>query len=207
MYLPKVNLGLTISIEPVRNDTLGSDPDAKRKFQMWRANTTTLLLNSQKMDEGDGDRFLETLNEELHKVICESLSPFSKSKYKDLADKVFFIVQNAINLDKMISMQIAEVSWYPDCENDTQHFSQDLMELQRGEKQEQVDDSGNTWLVSAPGMIKRGKSTGEDFDVENILLKMEVFCEPGTMEHTAESHRNAVGSLINRTKDLFGTRK
>lgn len=194
MYLPEVNLGLTISIEPVRNDTLGSDPEAKRKFQIWRANTTNLLLNSEKIDEGDD---LRRLNEPLVKAICQSLSPFSKSKHQDLADVLFFIVQNAIDLDEMISMQLAEVIWYSDCENTSQHFRHDL---QRGEKQ--VDDTENTWLVSAPGMIKRGKSTGEDFDVENILLKMEVFCEPRTMEYTAESHRNPVGSFINRTKEL-----
>lgn len=205
MYLPEVNLGLNFSIEPVGNDTLGSDPEAKRKFQMWRASTTTLLLNSIKMGQGDGDRIHRRFNEELDKVICESLSLFSKSKHKDLADKVFVIVHDAINLDKMISMQLAEVSWYSDCENNSQHFNQDLMELQRGEKQ--VDDTGNTWLVSAPGMIKRGKSTGEDFDVENILLKMEVFCEPRPIEHTAESHRNPVGSFFHRKKDFFGTKE
>lgn len=61
-------------------------------------------------------------------------------------------------------MQLAEVIWFSDCKNNSQHFSQDLMELQRGERQ--VDDTGNMRLVSAPGMIKRGKSTDEDFDME-----------------------------------------
>lgn len=205
MYLPEVNLSLKISIEPVGNDTLGSDPEAKRKFQKWRVNTTTLLLNSNKLNHRDDDRVPKKLSEELDKVISESLSPFSKSKQKDLVDKVFVIVHDALKLDKMISMQLAEVIWNSDCKNDSQHFRQDLMELQRGERQ--VDDTGNTWLVSAPGMIKRGKSTGEDFDVENVLLKMEVFCEPRTIEHTTESPIKAVGSFIHRTKERVGIRK
>lgn len=42
-----------------------------------------------------------------------------------------------------------------------------MMELQRGEKQ--VDDTGNTWIVSAPGMIKRGKFTGDKIDRDAIV--------------------------------------
>lgn len=31
-------------------------------------------------------------------------------------------------------------------------------------------------MAIAPGLKKRGKSTGEDFEVENLLLKMDVSC-------------------------------
>lgn len=48
--------------------------------------------------------------------------------------------------------------------------------------EKQTDDSENLMLVSAPGMIKYGKSTGEDFDVENLLLSMEVVKKPQVWE-------------------------
>lgn len=173
-------------IEPVGDDTLASGIEAKRKFQMWRASTTTLLLDAKKLDQRDDHGTHRGLNEKVESI-CESLRVFSKSKDKELIDQLFRIVNEALNLDKLISKQVAEVIWDSDLGKNSGQFNQDLMELWRGK--EQTGDSGNVWLVSAPGMIKCGKSTGEDFNVENILLKMEVAWEPRTIENTGESHK------------------
>lgn len=162
-------------IEPVGDDTLSSGLEAKRKFQMWRASTTALLLDAKKLDQRDDHEAHRGLNEKVESI-CQSLRPFSKSKYKELIDQLFRIVNEALNLDMLISKQVAEVVWDSDLQRNSGQFNQDSMELWRGKKQ--TGDSGHVWLVSAPGMIKRGKSTGEDFNVENILLKMEVAWEP-----------------------------
>lgn len=172
-------------IEPVKNESLASGLEAKRKFQMWRANTTTLLLDSKELEQRDNHGAPRRLNEKVESI-CESLRLFSKSRDKDLIDQLFRIVNEALNLDKLISKQVAEVIWDSDLHKDSGQFNQGLMEMWRGKKQ--TGDSENVWLVSAPGMIKRGKSTGEDFNVENILLKMEVAWEPN-IEYTGESHK------------------
>lgn len=198
-----MDLDLNIQTEPDENDTLALSHEAKRKFQMWKASTATLLLESETLDESSGHGSHRRPNERsLHDTICKLLSPFSKPKEKDFADQLFGILDEALNLDKLISKQAAEVIWLSD------FSSQDLVELaalQQDEKQ--TVDGGNTWLVSAPGVIKRGKSTGEDFDVEIILLKMKVFQEPENIEQIGESHKKSTGSFMHRAKDLLNTRK
>lgn len=204
LYLPKANLDLKMPIEPEEDNTLASGLEAKRKFQMWKANTTTLLLDSKKLNQGNGREARRKLNENNLQDICKSLGPFSKSKDRELADQIFSIFNEALNLDKLISKQVAEVVWDFDPRKNSGQFNQDLAELNQGERQ--TGDNGNVWLVSAPGMIKRGKSTGEDFDVETILLTRELFQEPKTTEHTGESHRTYLGAIANSAKNLLSPR-
>lgn len=181
---------------PFGDDT---DLEAKRKLQMWRANTTTLLLDSMKSDQANdheshrkwiGNKVLD---------IYELLRPFSKSKRKDLIDQLSHLVDEALDLDKVISKQVAEVSWDFGLQKGSGQSNQDLMELQQSNQQ--TSDGGNVLLVSAPGMIKRGKSTGEDFGVANILLEMEASWEPRTIEHVGGSHKSP--SLIQRAERLW----
>lgn len=178
-------------LEPVGDDTLSSGLEAKRKFQMWRANTTALLLDAKKLDLRKDHGAHQGLNEKVE-GICQSLRPFSKSKDNELIDQLFRIVNEALNLDMLISKQVAEIIWDSDLQRSSGHFDQDSMELWRGEKQ--TDDSENVWLVSVPGMIKRGKSTSKDFNVEYILLKMEVVWKP-------ENHRK---DMIKSSDNLLG---
>ena len=73
------------------------------------------------------------------------------------------------------------------------------MELELGKMQ--PGDSENVMLISAPGMIKRGKSTGEEFDVENILVRMEVSLEPKTSQAPKlppQRDTNMISKLWNR---------
>ncbi len=172
---------------PFGDDT---DLEAKRKFQMWRANTTTLLLDSMKSDQANDHESHRKRIKDKVLDIYELLRPFSKSKGKDLRDQLFHLVDEALDLDKVISKQVAEVIW------DFGQFNQDSMELQQSNQQ--TSDGGNVLLVSAPGMIKRGKSTGEDFGVANILLEMEASWEPRTIEHVGGSHKSP--SFIQRAE-------
>jgi len=42
-------------------------------------------------------------------------------------------------------------------------------------------------LVVAPGLKKRGTSTGEDFEIVNTLLKIEVVCEGSDIDDESRS--------------------
>lgn len=182
---------LKMPLAPFADDT---DFEAKRKFQMWRANKTTLLLDSMKFDQAyDHESHRKWVKEKV-RDIYELLGPFSKSKGKDLKDQLFRLVDEALDLDKVISKQVAEVIWDFGLQKRSGQFNQGLMELQQSNQQ--TSDCENVLLVSAPAMIKRGKSTGKDFDVENILLEMEASWEPRTIEHVGGSHK--LLSLIQR---------
>lgn len=185
---------------PFGDDT---DLEAKRKFQMWRANTTTLLLDSMKSDQANDHESQRKWIKDKVLDIYELLRPFSKSKRKDLVDQLSQLVDEALDLDKVISKQVAEVIWDFGLEKGSGQFNQDLMELQQSNQQ--TSDGGNVLLVSAPGMIKRGKSTGEDFGVANILLEMEASWEPRTIEHVGGSHKSP--SFIQRAERFLAKTK
>lgn len=167
-------------IKFTKDDNLTSNPEAKRKFQMWKANTTALLLeafNAKQEDEHEVDR---KCVQEVIQDIFESLRSISKSKDKDiLRDQISRLIAEALDLDKLINSQVAEVTWVSDLRQNAGRFNEDLMETEQGEKRQPEDSKTFVTLICiAPAMIKRGKSTGEDFDVTNMLLKMTVSCIP-----------------------------
>lgn len=79
-------------------------------------------------------------------------------------------------LGKEISRQIARIAWTLDLEKEQEGslFDAETMELETGDpvKKPRVVN----WIV-APGVIKRGKSTGEGFNHEEMLLSTVVSCE------------------------------
>ncbi|KAI8713424.1 hypothetical protein NCS52_01287100 [Fusarium sp. LHS14.1] len=91
---------------------------------------------------------------------------------EDLAGELSSIISEAFVLGKEISRQIARIAWTLDLEQ--QVFDEDTMELETGDpvKEPRVVN----WVV-APGVIKRGKSTGEGFRHEEMLLKRIVSCD------------------------------
>lgn len=168
-------------IEPVGSGTLASDLEAKRKFQIWKANTTTLFLDSS--GQRDGHEASRKFIEGHVCYIYGLLKPLLKSNSDDLTTHLLNIINEALNLDKLICKQAAEVTWDSTIKNSGQ-FDQDLVKLQRRKKQgggKQAGNSGDVYLVSAPAMIRCGKSTGEEFDSKITLLKMEVFSWPTTI--------------------------
>ena len=106
--------------------------------------------------------------------LCEQLAPLTRSKYEGFETQVFDIINEALDLDQLFSKQVADIYW--DMGNaEPGSFSEAFMELQQGEKR--TVDGQQVQLVVAPGLNKRGKSTGESYEIESMLLKITVSCE------------------------------
>lgn len=92
-----------VLIETVKGNILTSGFEVKRKFQIWRANTSTIILNALKMKE-EGDR-------EVHRIYISdtvsyalgALKPISKLRENDLNDHLLRLLNEALDLDKLIS--------------------------------------------------------------------------------------------------------
>jgi hypothetical protein len=65
------------------------------------------------------------------------------------------ILDTAISLDKMITSQPTDIHWSFEKVIDAENGEEDI-------------------VVICPALIKRGKSNGEDFDVEAMILPNEV---------------------------------
>jgi hypothetical protein len=84
-----------------------------------------------------------------------------KEDEKGIKDQLSTIVTQAIRLDKEISRQTARVMWTFNV----------FQEVETGDHAQRPREIG---LVIAPAVFKRGKSTGEDFNQETVLLEAVV---------------------------------
>lgn len=155
-------------------DASGGTPDeiqAQRKFHTWKANTTTLVAEWMKLDEQEGRKEREGFAIDKAKEICRSLATFSTSKDRELFGDMSNIIAEALDLDLLLSKQVACVQWWYGAGEGTQRFDPESMDLE-GEVGDHV------CLYLAPAVLKQGKSNGESFDRTNLLLKMQVVCQP-----------------------------
>ncbi|KAK0512136.1 hypothetical protein JMJ35_005264 [Cladonia borealis] len=184
----KVHRGMVdlteILSKPCRSDDLAEWSEAKRKYQMWKANTSTLLVNALKLDREEGQDMSGTLKERAQDL-CAQLAPLTKSKYRRFTAQIFDIIREALDLDQLLSKQVADIFWTVGADG-PKSFNEASMELQQAEKR--AVDGQQVQLVVAPGLIKKGRSTGEDYEMTNILLRITVSCEPITTHNPGESH-------------------
>ncbi|KAF2682389.1 hypothetical protein K458DRAFT_307514 [Lentithecium fluviatile CBS 122367] len=165
-----------------RSDTKcdsNASPEAERKFRIWRATTVGLLLDSMDlMDEKlshETNKDLEEWKSWLSKGVEDVIGGVRRPDSQGYAQEFQRIIDEALVLDKEISRQVSAVRWtYPGKEIPA-IFDSSTMEAEKGEKISEARQK--VVLVTSPGVVKRGKSTGEDFDKETLLLRMEVFCE------------------------------
>ena len=156
----------------------GPEQDARRRLQMWKANTSNLVLGA--MESGQ-EPFIgpEVFRDVSAKDLCNVMKPFSSSGGKQLTRELCTIIDEALELDMLVSRQAAEVLWLWPGTSKELRFDEGSMELDREDQRSAADgDDGNGWLVTALGVAKRGKSTGEDFDSKIVLLKTEISRKP-----------------------------
>jgi hypothetical protein len=156
-----------------------ADIEATRRLHTWRATTVGLLLdsmNQQKRREADSE--LQRWKDRLHIEVESNLSLLRAKGQKDCQRDFFDIIDEAVKIDKEISRQVSRVTWSFGVENGAQALDPAIMDLRTGEA---FVPNSEVTLVTSPGVIKQGKSTGEGFESSIYLLKMEVSCEvPGS---------------------------
>lgn len=154
---------------------------------MWKANTSALLVDALKRDQENGQGIRRRLRDKIQHL-CTQLAPLTKSKYEGFAAQLSEIIKEALDLDQLFSKQVAEIYWTTDAD-ESEIFHEASMELQQGEKR--TVDGQKVQLVVAPGLIKRGRSTGENYEMSSMLLRMTVSCEPITAEKPALPPRDS----------------
>ena len=155
------------------SEVLADELEATRKYQMWKANTSALLEDALKYDEEREPGMSRKLQENVKKL-CLQLAPLTKSNLETISPQMFKIIEEALDLDQLFSKQIAQVFWTT-ADSKGRDFDEELMELHPGERR--TADSQKVQLVVAPGLVKNGRSTGEDYGRTNVLLRIAVSCE------------------------------
>ncbi|KAF2649413.1 hypothetical protein K491DRAFT_721680 [Lophiostoma macrostomum CBS 122681] len=153
-----------------------ADTEAERKYNIWRATTVNHVLDAMdeqaklKADE-KVQQWKRKLVENIEAVIGAYRKPHAQEGYEQ---QLLEILDEWLNLDKEISRQTASVEWLFQERWFNPVFDPSTMVLEKGEAPPK--EKQHISLVTSPGVVKRGKSTGEDFENVALLLPMEVSC-------------------------------
>jgi hypothetical protein len=110
--------------------------------------------------------------------VRDVLDPFVVVDSASYEHELGRILEEALTLDREICRQVARIEWvFPQSDGKEVLFDSVRMRLGTGEGAAKGPEPQIVSLVVCPGMKKRGKSTGEDFTVESLLVSMEVSCE------------------------------
>ncbi|KAF2500103.1 hypothetical protein BU16DRAFT_578124 [Lophium mytilinum] len=152
------------------------NPEAEKKYHIWRSNTVALLLDS--MDEKLSHKADETLprwKARFFDQVGVMISSYRASHVRDYREEFMRIIDEALELDKEISRQVTGIQFLFQAIDSNPDFDCSTMEREKG-----VKVSGNkqkVLLVTSPAVVKRGRSTGEGFNEATLLLRSELLCE------------------------------
>lgn len=140
---------------------------------MWKATTSALILESMNNGQSENQN-TEVWAREFSSSVLDTIVPLMRDLDEGILENLTDIIQNSIFLDKNICRQSARVGWLIPPSERSLSFDPDFMAVEAGAPPPQRGQ--RIGMVAAPGLKKRGKSTGEDFEIENLLLKVKVFC-------------------------------
>lgn len=165
----------------------GSEPEQVVKYRLWKARTTTLVL--QLLDAGtvaNADHHRIQLERRFAQAISEVVTPFMRSSADKHEDSLINIVHEAIDLDKEFSRWLPRITlaFTPRPVQSPFDFSleqENVMKLHPGEKAAEKLPKGTKtkiFLVVTPGVTRCGLEDGppESFGEELWYMPMEVSC-------------------------------
>ncbi|KAH7324240.1 hypothetical protein B0I35DRAFT_423771 [Stachybotrys elegans] len=145
--------------------------DALRKYHMWRATTAQMIFkaDNDKEEQEAWTRVANHLIKQYIDPVATELIPVPKEgQFHSLLHE---IIVKALKLDRELSQQLAVVRWvFEDARVDA---PADASEDAHQDRDAQSSRDGVRVIV-APGVTKRGKSSGEDFGEVIELMPAEV---------------------------------
>ena len=147
--------------------------EEQRKFHTWKATTSTLILDAmESLDEEEAGDITEHFNSSLARRVLDVIRCFVRGSDEDIFINLRSIIETSIELDEEICQQVARIDWHFPRSGVRMPFDPAYMEVEIGAINPQAGQL--IGVIIAPLLRKRGKSTGESFDIENVLLKMSV---------------------------------
>ncbi|KAI1170294.1 hypothetical protein F4777DRAFT_569795 [Nemania sp. FL0916] len=134
--------------------------EALKKFYVWRATTANMILSAEDT-ANQQDRWNEVKKSLMKKYFDPTILIFiPESEDRRYYDLLTHIIEKALFLDRVISTQASWVRWvFEDADSQSEAAGNAA-----SVNQETVR------VISAPAMIKRGKSSGDGFEEEIELL-------------------------------------
>ncbi|KAF6818859.1 hypothetical protein CPLU01_13209 [Colletotrichum plurivorum] len=161
-------------IVPAKPQDDSFNAEAWRKFCLWKAETASMIVNSSEATgKSESDR--RHLDNQLAKIsedFVKSAGIFSSKDRPQEQDalrrEMHNILKDAVKLDESMNRQALSFHWqFPRLAS----FNGEKMRLAEGVTVQE----NSLCLTDAPGLGKRGKSSGDGFESTELLLRGEVF--------------------------------
>ncbi|OBT67119.1 hypothetical protein VE03_04431 [Pseudogymnoascus sp. 23342-1-I1] len=189
--------GMCEVISPLLSDhTEGVLSDSRRKFHMWRAHTSNLIINVMSLDKKNAKVSETQFVEETIQDVTQTLSHFSTSDLRELETGLAGIIYKCLDLDEELSRQVAAVTFSCSTGFLPQPFDSETM-VCTSDYRVKDEDSKDVSLVIVPGLFRRGQSSGEEFDKRIRLMKTDVACgvpRPDRSDGSDRCHSTVEGS-------------
>ncbi|KAK9412834.1 putative PH domain-containing protein [Seiridium unicorne] len=144
--------------------------EALKKYHIWRATTADMVFKTDatmKTQDARRSYIDSVIKKHIDPITLRFIREPQRGQYHDLLHQ---IVENAVNLDEEISRQPAMVSWVfeaPESGPDSEGLDDTCLHYA-------VSGNQGVPVIIAPALMKRGKSSGEDFHEETQLLAAEI---------------------------------
>ncbi|KAJ5731688.1 uncharacterized protein N7483_006196 [Penicillium malachiteum] len=175
---PCFNMGLHIqagasSIQPPEGYLANPDARVEKGRITWRAKTIDLLLETMDRNQVENSANNEVFVRQEARILAGLLEPVVCRSMETILEPLWRLLNNSLALHRVLDQQVAMWCWcFPSevpCKFDrAMHAS--VTQSQKG----QIDE---IQLVISPALMKRGKSSGDGFLVNEVHVKMEVELE------------------------------
>ncbi|KAL8305960.1 hypothetical protein RB597_003398 [Gaeumannomyces tritici] len=169
--------------------------DAEHKFHDWKAHAIRHCLQSSRTDD-DAVSSSDELNSQLLNIVRGWLRPRQRRSIDNaaFARALAGILDQSLKIDKEISRQPTPVKWLlPEM---SRRFNFDPSSM------EEVDDKSTdhlsrraVFVCVSPGLMRRGTSSGGDFDNERLIIPVGVSVGAVTLVRNVEGARRLGGQF------------
>jgi hypothetical protein len=163
-----------ITTDPADDSSDPSNEEVQR-WNNWRVMTTRLICDAKNGKVKTFNISHTRLFADLINAIYIPLRNLTRTPELDLRQHLAIIMRQFLDLDRILSMQVAKYSWENNSQGKTELFMESTMNLEQNEKPRK--QAQRVALILAPGLKKYGNAYGADYDQSVQLLKMEVSCQ------------------------------
>lgn len=148
-------------------------PEAQRRFHIWRAETSGLILDAKNLkDKRKAEHSHRSAIAKTAQSLAGHLKYITPAKSDKFITSLEKLIDSAFSLDQIFSQQVARWSWYF-LPSSPCNFDPDMMDMV--DCTMQPGPERLVYLTLAPALVKRGRSSGDEFDLApEVRLQMEV---------------------------------
>ncbi|CAG9971731.1 unnamed protein product [Clonostachys byssicola] len=149
--------------------------DPEREFHTWRANTSKMVHEATETSPNTRERMdFEKICNQLKDDLMKRIKIWLPRKKKVPIEQMVDIIRQSIFLDIHLSKQVAKIQWklFDDNARRVKKFDGNSMEPAPG--QSQLEEGKSFDLVPAPGLIRYGSSSGNEYYIPLLLMKSQV---------------------------------